>query len=207
MLEQALTHRSVSASNNERLEFLGDALLGVIIAEQLFIRFPDIPEGDLTRLRATLVKRETLAILARELDLGSAIVLGEGERKSGGWRRDSILSNTVEAIIGAVYLDSDFEVCKSVVCKLYADMLDKVDIDAISKDPKTTLQEFLQARSLPLPAYQVITEEGQAHAKKFTVQCETELLEQKVTASGKSKRAAEQAAASKVLMKLTGEKD
>jgi ribonuclease-3 len=202
LLEMALTHRSVSASNNERLEFLGDALLGAIVAGKLYDRYPDLPEGDLTRLRSSLVKRETLARLARGLDLGDILKLGEGERKSGGWRRDSILSNALEAIIGAVYLDSDFDTCKQFVSGLYEDMLDEINVDSITKDPKTALQEFLQARKLPLPTYSIVAEEGQAHQKKFTVECVVARLDTPIRASGKSKRNAEQAAAGKTLKVL-----
>lgn len=178
-------------------------MLGVIIAEQLYHRYPDLPEGDLTRLRSSLVKRESLAKLARKLELGEYLKLGEGERKSGGWRRDSILSNSLEAVIGAVYLDSGFSTCTKVVGSLYEDMLAEVNVESISKDPKTTLQEYLQARKLPLPTYTIVAEEGQAHARKFTVECNAEILPEPVRASGKSKRTAEQAAASKILKTIS----
>lgn len=164
-----------------------------------------MPEGELTRLRSALVKRETLARLARDIELGEHLKLGEGERKSGGWRRDSILSNAMEAVIGAVYLDSDFATCKKVVSNLYEQMLNEVDIDSINKDPKTALQEFMQAEKLPLPTYTIVAEEGQAHARKFTVECFVAKLDKPIMATGKSKRSAEQAAASKTLKALTSE--
>ncbi len=143
---RALTHRSADAVHNERLEFLGDALLGMLIAEILFQRFPSADEGQLTRTRAALVNRECLADIARDLDLGQSLVLGEGEMKSGGWRRDSILANTLEALLGAVFLDGGIESCRAVVLELFAERLAEVDPLHTDKDPKTALQEFLQSR-------------------------------------------------------------
>ena len=195
LLELALTHRSANSSNNERLEYLGDAILGFIIADILYCEIPDVAEGVLTRKRASLVKKETLANLARELELGEFIKLGTGERKSGGWRRDSILSNTLEAIIGAIYLDGGIEKCRGFVNDIYADLLAAPDLRESSKDSKTELQEYLQARKLPLPQYRVVAEEGEAHKRVFTVECRIQPLEKSVVATGKSKRAAEQQSA------------
>ena len=199
LLELALTHRSIGSDNNERLEYLGDAVLGFIIADQLFHRYPDSTEGKLTRLRASLVKKETLASLARELDLGDFVRLGTGELKSGGWRRDSILANTFEAIIGAIYLDSDFQTCQSCLLEIYKELFDSASADTHSKDPKTRLQEYLQARKVSLPIYKTIKEEGEAHSRKFTVECQSELLDETIIATGRSKRIAEQSAAEQAL--------
>jgi ribonuclease III len=199
LLETALTHRSVGKDNYERLEFLGDAVLGFVISEILFQTCPDAAEGVLTRLRSSLVKRESLAKLARGLELGEFIRLGPGERKSGGWRRDSILANTLEAIIGAVYLDSDYSQCKRFIMALYKDMLNGLDIENIDKDPKTVLQELMQSKKMSLPVYTVIAEYGEAHKRIFTVSCEMTELDVQVQAEGKSKRIAEQLAASKAL--------
>lgn len=195
LLEVALTHRSAGNNNNERLEYLGDALLGFIIAEALFRMHPDAAEGELTRLRAMLVKGDTLASLARKLDLGKFIRLGSGEKKSGGWRRRSILANTMEAVIGAIYLDSGMQACRDYVLDRYDEILHTVSPSTLVKDPKTRLQEFLQSRQLNLPLYTVIGEEGQAHAKIFTVECSVPDLSVNVQASGRSKRIAEQNAA------------
>ncbi len=195
LLATALTHRSFSKSNNERLEYLGDALLGMFIAEELFIRFPQAAESDLTRLRASLVKKETLAQLAKRLELGSYIRFGIGEHKSGGGQKGSLLGNAVEALIGAVYLDSNFENCRDIVLKLYSSLLDALTIDNIPKDPKSRLQEYLQANKKSLPAYNVIAEEGEAHNKLFTIECCIEGIAEPVMAKGRSKRNAEQTAA------------
>ncbi len=202
LLEQALTHRSAGRVNNERLEFLGDSILGFVITEQLYRTFPEAPEGVLTRLRANLVKRETLAILARGLDLGSLVRLGPGERKSGGWRRDSILANTLESIIGGIYLDTGYEACSGFILTLYHDLLNEQNMENTTKDAKTVLQEWLQSRKLPLPVYQVIAEQGEAHQRTFTVNCEVADLGFQVSANGHSKRIAEQAAAGMILKKI-----
>jgi ribonuclease III len=203
LLETALTHRSTGKNNNERLEFLGDSILGFVITEKLYQLFPNEPEGVLTRLRANLVNKETLAGLARQLDLGAAVKLGPGERKSGGWRRDSILSNTLESVIGAIYLDAGMTASKQFILSLYQELLANLDADNIGKDPKTVLQEILQAKKLPVPLYQIIDEQGDAHQKTFTVVCTIEDLGYRATAKGKSKRGAEQAAASLVLKEMT----
>ena len=199
LLETALTHRSVGQTNNERLEYLGDALLGFIIAEALFKQFPETLEGDLTRLRASLVKGEALARQAKNLNLGQHIKLGGGELKSGGWRRKSILANTFEALVGAIYLDSDFETCRNKVLAIFAPLLETVTPETLNKDPKTRLQEFLQANKHNLPNYKIVNEEGEAHAKKFFISCEIDELGVNVKAEGRSKRAAEQAAALEVI--------
>ncbi len=202
LLETALTHRSAEGSNNERLEYLGDAILNFVIAEALYQALPRAPEGVLTRLRASLVKRETLADIGRELELGHVIRLGGGEKKSGGWRRDSILANTVEALLGAIYLDSDLPVCRAAILRVFSSRLASLPDQDQAKDPKTTLQEFLQARHLPLPAYRVIEEAGEAHERLFRVECLVADLDTPVIAEGRSKRNAEQAAASMALERL-----
>lgn len=195
LLDIALTHRSTGGQNNERLEYLGDAILDFLIAEILYLKFPKAPEGILTRLRANLVRREALADLARSLGLGDDIKLGSGERKSGGWRRDSILANTLEAIFGAVYLDAGLDQCRTLVLRVFAERLELATTADPGKDPKTTLQELLQAAKKPLPVYRLIAEEGKAHARMFRVQCLIDDLDQAVVAEGSSKRNAEQAAA------------
>jgi len=202
LLEIALTHRSIGHGNNERLEYLGDAALGFIIADAIYKKFPQATEGELTRLRASLVKGETLAKLGRELGLGNYVKLGPGEMKSGGWRRDSILANTLEAIIGAVYLDADMDVCRKCVISLYHQLLLEVSPGKLSKDPKTTLQELLQSRRLELPAYQVLSESGDAHERLFTIECTIKEENISVQAEGRSKRLAEQSAAEKALVEL-----
>ncbi len=199
LLSIALTHRSLGKSNNERLEYLGDAIVGLFIAERLFIKFPEASESQLTRLRSSLVKGEALAQLARDLGVGNYIKLGAGERKSRGWQKDSILADAMEALIGAIYLDSNLENCRGIVLNLYAPLLDKLTLDSIALDSKTRLQEYLQANKKPLPSYEVVTEEGDAHAKLFTIECRIEGLDEPVTAQGKTKRGAEQAAAKTAL--------
>lgn len=195
LLQQALTHRSFSASNNERLEFLGDSVLNFIIAHQLFNLFPHLPEGDLSRLRAKLVKEASLAEIATELHLGDALKLGEGELKSAGWRRPSILADALEAIVGAVYLDGGFEAAQKVVALLYRDKLSTIDPKAIDKDAKSQLQEYLQSKKMELPEYHVVSIEGEAHAQTFTVQCFIKKLKLTTTGVGTSRRVAEQQAA------------
>lgn len=206
LLKIALTHRSAGHINNERLEYLGDAILGFVIAEALYQRFPETSEGGLTRLRATLVKRETLAKLGRQADIGNLIQLGSGELKSGGWRRDSILANAMEAIMGAIYLDAGIEVCRQRILAVYKDLLFEVSLDKAGKDPKTMLQEYMQARHLPLPVYRIESESGEAHAREFTVVCEIATLDKTVQAKGRSKQIAEQAAAELALYQLSPDK-
>lgn len=202
LLQTALTHRSVGVDNNERLEYLGDAILGFVIAEALYRQFPNAAEGSLTRLRASLVKRETLAELAREANLGELIMLGTGELKSGGWRRDSILANAMEAVIGAIYLDAGIEICQQRILDIYKILLAETSPAKLGKDPKTSLQEYLQARQLPLPTYKIISEAGEAHQREFTVRCTIACLGNSIEASGRSKQVAEQAAAEQALSAL-----
>ena len=202
LLETALTHRSAGDPNNERLEFLGDAILGAIIAQELYARFPEGDEGQLTRLRSSLVKKETLANLARELELGSFLKLGEGELKTGGWRRASILENTLESIIGAVYLDSCFDRCQIFVQHIFKDLLGSISLDDIQKDPKTKLQEYLQSRKMLVPVYEVLSTTGKSHQQIFTVSCSCDVLPAAIQAQGASRRRAEQAAAQQVLEML-----
>ncbi len=205
LLQQALSHRSVGSDNNERLEFLGDAILSYVISVELFRRFPDEDEGRLSRLRASLVKGDTLAALARDLSLGDYLRLGAGELKSGGFRRSSILADGFEAILGAIYLDSDIAAVEQVILRLFSERLAAVNSQTALKDPKTRLQEYLQSRQLPLPLYEVVQITGKAHAQTFTVSCRVEGLEQALTASGSSRRKAEQTAAQLILDKLESE--
>ena len=198
-LVQALTHRSMGGAHYERLEFLGDSLLGMFIAEALFDQFPKSSEGDLSRMRATLVRGQTLAEIAREFELGDHLRLGPGELKSGGFRRDSILADAVEAIIAAGYIDRDMEACKTLVLRWYQGRLQQIEPGNNQKDPKTQLQEWLQGRRLPLPVYEVLEVTGQAHNQKFTMSCQVEGVEQQLVGSGTSRRKAEQDAAQKTL--------
>lgn len=198
-LRKALTHRSVGSSNNERLEFLGDAVLNLVIADALFQRFPQANEGDLSRLRAHLVKGETLAELAQEIALGDYLVLGQGELKSGGFRRGSILAGALEAVLGAVYYDADFAAVRDLILALYQERLDTTTVENTGKDPKTRLQEFLQAGGLPLPQYSVISVEGKDHKQLFRVGCVISRLDGAVEGSGRSRRRAEQDAAARTL--------
>ena len=201
-LNLALTHRSASKKHNERLEFLGDAVLGMVIAKALFIQFPKQPEGNLTRMRATLVKGETLAELAKEFELGDLLKLGPGELKSGGFRRASILADAVEAIIGAIYLEAGLETVEPLLLNWYASRLKKLDPDLHLKDDKTRLQEYLQGRKLPLPDYQVVDIGGKAHDQTFTVECRVTGLKKPLMGRGNSRRKAEQKAARLALEKL-----
>lgn len=197
-LQEALTHRSAARPNNERLEFLGDAILNVVIAAELFKRYPRATEGELSRLRANLVKGETLAGLARNLKLGDYLRMGAGELKSGGFQRNSTLANGLEAIFGAVYLDSCFEICRCLILDLYDNLLAKLPTVEELKDPKTRLQEHLQARQQALPVYTVLSVTGEAHAQRFTIECNvTETV--CTTAVGSSRRKAEQEAARRAL--------
>lgn len=202
VLELALTHRSMASANNERLEFLGDALLGFVIAEALCERFPEADEGRLSRMRATLVKRESLARLARELRLGDYLRLGAGEVRTGGHTRDSILADAFEAVLGAVYLDAGFEAARAVILARFAEPLAQMSMTRSGKDPKTRLQEWLQARRRPLPEYAVLATRGQDHAQIFTVACSLTDEECSTRAEGSSRRRAEQAAAEAMLEHL-----
>jgi ribonuclease-3 len=202
LLIQALTHRSAKGQHNERLEFLGDSILGFVIAKALFDKFPKHNEGDLTRMRSSLVKGVTLAEIGRDFNLGEYLILGPGELKSGGHRRESILEDAIEAIIGAVYLDSNISQCKQLILSWFAQRLDAIKPGNEQKDPKTRLQEYLQGRKIPLPVYDVIDTSGQSHNQHFTVSCITEVVNKEVIAQGTSRRKAEQAAAQEVLAQL-----
>lgn len=202
LLELAMTHRSYGGQNNERLEFLGDSIVNFIIAEALFQRFPQAREGQLSRLRARLVKGQTLAELAREMAFGDCLRLGSGEMKSGGHRRESILADAVEAVLGAIYLDAGMEIARARVLSWYAERLEAISLDDTQKDPKTRLQEFLQSRQVPLPRYEVTSVEGEAHAQTFTVECHVEVLEEHTLGVGSSRRHAEQQAAAQALSRL-----
>ncbi|MFO8025650.1 ribonuclease III [Thiohalophilus sp.] len=204
LLERALTHRSFGALNNERMEFLGDAILGYLISTELYNLFPKASEGQLSRLRASLVKGETLAGIATELELGEYLRLGSGELKSGGHRRRSILADAFEAIIGAVYLDSGIDSTHSLVQTFFRARMARLDPQTLQKDPKTRLQEFLQAHGTDLPVYEVTATEGQAHAQHFRVACRISGIDEPMLGEGTSRRKAEQAAAEKMLQTLAG---
>ncbi len=199
LLELALTHRSYAKINNERLEFLGDSILNTIISIEIFHRFPEISEGDLSRLRASLVKGDTLAKIAQEHTLGDYIKLGSGELKSGGYRRSSTLADVLEAIIGAVYLDSDFDMASKFVLNLYSNYLDNCVPGEDLKDPKTRLQEYLQSNGKSVPDYEVISITGKSHLQKFFVECFIHELDKTFKGDGTSRRKAEQHAASVAL--------
>jgi ribonuclease-3 len=195
LLRQALTHRSHGTPHNERLEFLGDAVLNCVIASLLFERFQGLPEGHLSRLRASLVNQDSLSELAQALDLGTHLKLGEGELRSGGFRRPSILADALEAILGAVYLDGGFEAAAALVGRLFEARLQAIDPRTLGKDPKTLLQEHLQGRRLALPRYSVLNIEGEAHDQHFHVECLIPELSIRALGDGPSRRAAEQSAA------------
>lgn len=201
LLEDALTHRSVAGANNERLEFLGDAILNFIIAAELYQRFPQAREGDLSRLRASLVKRDALAELAGRLHLGDYLSLGPGELKSGGQRRASTIADALEAVIGAVYLDGGFEAGRDVVLGLYRDSLQNLTSSVGLKDPKTRLQEYLQSRRQPIPQYNVIDVAGEAHAQTFRIECRVTGIPP-TEGVGSTRRRAEQEAAEQALRLL-----
>lgn len=195
LLRQALTHRSHGASHNERLEFVGDAVLNCVIAQALFERFPSLDEGALSRSRAGLVNRETLARLARQLELSRYLLLGEGELKSGGPQRASILADALEALFGAVFLDGGFAAAQRVIVTVYGETLQSADPEQLGKDAKTRLQEWLQARRLPLPEYAVTDIRGEAHVQQFVVECRIPPLELTASGEGNNRRTAEQLAA------------
>lgn len=199
LLQQALTHRSCEKNHNERLEFLGDAVLSLIMAQALFLRFPNAKEGDLTRFRATLVKGETLANLARRLELFRYLKLGMGEIKSGGAHRDSILANAMESIIGAIYLDSDLRTCQSCVLALYEQELGELSLSQNYKDYKTRLQEYLQGMNYSVPRYTLVSISEEEHPQQFTVSCHCTLFADSVQGVGRNRRKAEQDAAQKML--------
>ena len=207
LLRRSLTHRSAGPDNNERLEFLGDAILNFVVAEALYHRIPRAREGLLTRTRAELVRKPSLAGLSRRIGLGKALKLGGGELKSGGRDRDSILADAFEALLGAFYLDAGLKPCRSWLLDLLEDRLDHVSNEETAKDPKTELQEMLQARGLPLPVYAVVEVSGAAHEQSFTVRCRVPGLEETATGSGGSRREAEQSAARSSLAFLRSERD
>ena len=198
----ALTHRSFAGRNNERLEFLGDAILNFVAGEALFERFPQAREGQLSRLRSRLVKGETLALLARGFELGEYLRLGSGELKSGGYRRDSILADTVEALIGAIYLDGGMETARQRILAWLASEMESLTLVDTNKDPKTRLQEFLQSRGCELPLYEVVDIQGEPHCRTFFVECQISLLNEKTHGQGASRRIAEQVSAAAALVAL-----
>jgi ribonuclease III len=202
LLEAALTHRSAGGAHNERLEFLGDAILNCVVAMLVYREFGDADEGDLSRLRASLVSGEALAVIAGDIDLGQQLRLGSGELKSGGFRRKSILADALEALFGAIYLDGGFDAAARVIERLIAPRMDRLPTAAELKDPKTRLQETLQARGLPLPSYVVESIFGEAHNQSFRVCCSVDVLGLRALATGPSRRRAEQAAAQLLLIEL-----
>jgi ribonuclease-3 len=202
LLTLALTHRSFAGRNNERLEFLGDAILNFVAGEALYERFPQAREGQLSRLRARLVKGETLAVLARGFELGEYLRLGSGELKSGGFRRESILADALEALIGAIYLDAGMDVARARVLDWLEGELQGLTLVDTNKDPKTRLQEFLQSRGSELPAYSVVDIQGDPHCRTFFVECTITLLNEKTCGQGASRRIAEQVAAAAALSAL-----
>ena len=202
LLEQALTHRSFSSTNNERLEFLGDAVLDMVVSEMLYRHFPTASEGDLSRLRAALVKGEALAGMARAIDLGDQLRLGSGELKSGGFRRDSILAGAYEAVIGAILLDAGFTTCEACVVVWFEPLLQNLSLADEHKDAKSRLQEHLQGRGEAVPVYKLLTVSGEGHAQHFEVQCHLEGLPGDYRGEASSRRKAEQAAAQVALNDL-----
>jgi len=202
LLAQALTHRSAGAPHNERLEFLGDGVVNLLVADTLFQRWPKADEGALTRARAELVREASLAAIARQLQLGERLTMGPGEMKSGGHRRDSILADALEAIVAAIYIDAGFEACRAVVMPWFEESLAALPVGRPEKDAKTRLQEWLQGRQRPLPVYELVSESGDDHAKLFLARCTT--LDPPLTADGEgtSRRNAEQIAAAALLDKL-----
>ncbi|MDG1162086.1 MAG: ribonuclease III [Burkholderiales bacterium] len=195
LLDEAITHRSFGSLNNERLEFLGDAVLNLVIGRSLFEKYPELPEGELTRVRSVLVDQEGLTSVAIDLDLGSFLKLGAGELKTGGNKRPSILSDAVEALFGAVYLDSNYETVERIIIQLYATYLGNMDPRELSKDPKTKLQEHLQASRIELPEYHVVEVLGEAHEQEFVVECRIPQLDIVARGNGSNRRSAEQKAA------------
>jgi ribonuclease-3 len=202
LMRQALTHRSHGGADNERLEFLGDGILNCVVAVLLYESFPRINEGGLSRLRARLVRQESLALIAQNLGLSDHLLLGEGELKSGGFRRPSILADTLEALVGAVFLDAGFEAARRVVGSLMGDAIAGLDPKAEDRDPKTRLQEVLQSRRISLPVYRVLATRGAAHEQQFEVACEISTFQISAVALGSSRRAAEQLAAEQALQQL-----
>jgi ribonuclease-3 len=203
LLERALTHRSFSADHNERLEFLGDSVLSLAVSGLLFEKLSELPEGDLSRVRANLVKQDTLFQLATGLDLAACLKLGDGEKRSGGHKRPSILADALEAVIGAVYLDAGFDTASALVRRLYSGVELNAQMSAMGKDPKTELQEWLQARKMKLPSYRVVATLGEAHKQTFDVECTVTETGHSERGIGASRRAGEQAAAAAMLQHLS----
>lgn len=202
LLRQALTHRSADHKHNERLEFLGDSVLGFVVAERLYEKFPEADEGVLSRLRATLVNQTSLAGVARSLNLGDHLILGSGELKSGGFRRDSILSDALEAVMGALLKDQGYEVCRDWILKLFGEAIEGLSPDDRRKDPKTRLQEIMQGRGLELPIYILLSMSGLPHDQQFRVECRVPLMPEPSEGEGPSRKRAEQQAAERMLQKL-----
>jgi len=195
LLQRALTHRSHSALHNERLEFLGDSVVNCVVAKHLHNTYPELPEGDLSRLRSNLVNQQTLFTLAQQLHLGDLLLLGEGERKSSGSSRPSILADAMEALIGALFIDGGFEVAEKAVLSLYIPFIRQADVLTLGKDPKTLLQEYVQSQKIALPKYTVVATQGEAHAQLFQVECAIAQLKLRTRGEGSSRRLAEQMAA------------
>jgi ribonuclease-3 len=202
LLKLALSHRSCGAKNNERLEFLGDAILSLVVSDFLYQKFADLQEGDLSRMRSQIVRAESLAEVAKRLEIGSELLLGQGEMKSGGHRRDSILGDTIEALIGAIYLDSNIDESRRIVLNWFEQLLIIAEESKPAKDAKTSLQEFLQQRGHALPQYRVVETGGQAHSRLFTISCKIDFLDREFTATASSRRKAEQMVAEKFLATL-----
>jgi ribonuclease-3 len=202
LLKLALSHRSFASNNNERLEFLGDAILGLVVTDFLYQKFDQVREGDLSRMRSYTVRAESLAQVAKDLDLGSQLLLGQGEMKSGGHRRDSILGDTVEALIGAIYLDAGIDKARESVLRWFRELLNNAEEIRPTKDAKTSLQEFLQQRGHALPQYKLIETGGEPHNRLFTISCKIDLLDREFTATATSRRKAEQMVAEKFLATL-----
>lgn len=205
LMTESLTHRSAGGQHNERLEFLGDSILNFVIAHKLFEQFPQADEGQLSRMRARIVRKQALAEVSRAIKLGDYLKLGSGELKSGGFRRESIIADALEAVIGAVLLDSGFEASRDLILRLFAEMLETVTLEDELKDPKSLLQEYLQARQIALPEYDVICVNGPPHDQSFEVSCKIEGVEPDICGQGRSRRKAEQDAASKALSYLESE--
>ena len=205
LLVQALTHRSKGSENYERLEFLGDSILGFVIAEWLYQSYPKLAEGRLSRMRSSLVRKESLAKVARQMELSDYLILGEGELKSGGFNRDSILSDTVESLIGAIYLDSDLKYARAFILAKYEPLFDTLSQRSSFKDAKSSLQENMQKRGLQLPQYDIIKITGEAHKQEFTISCELPGLEMSEKASASSRRLAEQKVAKLLLEQITAQ--
>ncbi|NJD05477.1 MAG: ribonuclease III [Methylococcaceae bacterium] len=205
LLQRALTHRSADGRNNERLEFLGDSVLGYVIAERLYEMFPTADEGVLSRLRATLVNQSSLASIARSHELGDYLILGSGELKSGGFRRDSILSDALEAVMGAIVKDQGIDVCREWIQRVFEDAIGQLSLNDWKKDPKTCLQEIMQSRGADLPVYSLLATDGQAHAQQFRVDCRIALLSDVTEGEGTSRKRAEQQAAERMLARLSTE--